>query len=191
MRSIVLVALATVVLAGKLTNSKPATCCKIIGSPDCVSCDNKVPKVEAELRDKNPGPKTLNLPKADQTRFNYTPKLLLPRPRIVTAEADDITNGAPIACPQGSPNCYRPLPSQPCTDNTNFQGPCLRPGQNVGPFLRAGGAFAPLYPAPYGLPRYPFSPDSQDWTRPALLTALTEGEISEKKEVKPEAHTHI
>lgn len=165
----------------------PPECCKIMGSLDCTACKNGIPLENAEIRELPPDPKALHLPKAEN-RFNTSPRILKPRPRIISTEADDVTEGAPIACPQGSPNCYRPPVPEDCNHGSDghFEGRfhmpgavgCLTPGQNRGPILRPGGAYAPLYPAPYGLPHYPFPPDSQDWTRPALLTARDEGEVS-------------
>jgi len=173
-------------------------CCKIMGSLDCTACKDGIPLVDSQLRELPPDPKALHLPKvSDPARFNYSPKIMRPRPRIIAAEAEDVTNGAPIACPQGSPNCYRPMHGNPCGagaggSSSNFEGhfdlgpgvvggPCLQPGQNAGPILRPGGAFAPMYPAPYGLPHYPFPPDSQDWTRPAMLSPRPEGEVTEEE----------
>jgi len=175
-------------------------CCKIMGSLDCTACKDGVALVDSMLRDLPPDPKALHLPKvSDSARFNYSPKIMRPRPRIIAAEAEDVTNGAPIACPQGSPNCYRPMKPNPCgaDGGANFQGrfdmgpgvvggPCLQPGQNAGPILRPGGANAAMYPAPYGLPHYPFPPDSQDWTRPAMLAARPEGEVTVEEGQKEE-----
>mmetsp|Transcript_35551 Transcript_35551/g.69741 ORF Transcript_35551/g.69741 Transcript_35551/m.69741 type:complete len:177 (+) Transcript_35551:448-978(+) len=117
------------------------------------------------------------------------PKVLKPKPHLITATADDVTEDRPIACPQGSPNCYRPPRHDPCRRRRllgdNFEGrfdipghPCLQPGPNAGPILRPGGAFAAMFPSVYGLPHYPFSPDVQDWTRPAVVSPRDEGEVS-------------
>lgn len=171
--------------------AKPAECCKIMGSLDCTACKAGVPLAKAVLRDLPPDPKALHLPQANRLRFNDTPKVLRPRPQIISTEADDVTNGAPIACPQGSPNCYRPPQHSECGGANGEatygarlgmpNAPCLRPGQNVGPIMKPGGKYAPMYPAPYGLPHYPFPPDTQDWTRPAMVTARNEGEVSESE----------
>eukprot|EP00462_Mataza_sp_D1_P018198 CAMPEP_0175144144 /NCGR_PEP_ID=MMETSP0087-20121206/13938_1 /TAXON_ID=136419 /ORGANISM="Unknown Unknown, Strain D1" /LENGTH=198 /DNA_ID=CAMNT_0016428519 /DNA_START=134 /DNA_END=730 /DNA_ORIENTATION=+ len=180
-----------------------------MGSVDCTACDSAGNAMaSAELRDLKPDPKALHLPKADKERFTDVAKILLPRPKIISGEAEDVTERRPVVCPPGTPNCYRAPAPVDCAQfrrlyrrrlltvkdgkankgtKGNFEGrfdipghPCLQPGQNVGPILRPGGTTDDMIPAPYGLPHYPFAPDVQDWDRPAVLAPRPEGEVSQE-----------